>query len=444
MIAEVVMVRQTVARPVFIVASALFMLASPAAAQALSIRLTGVPPRLGLPLPAGVNLVLTAEVTGGSAREVWLARERDARLRILLTRVAEGQYQIHLADPEVASLLTARGREGRFQVFARSPDGRAFASIPVRFGPYVSGKVTVKGFVRCGGERRVIAPEPWRKTWADVAAVETIEIEFTGYPLAPHARAEIGDMQVPFSPDRGGLRLVLSPAPEIRKRWLENGQLRIRYGKDAFDHRSLVLHAVPDRLALPKRAACLTVVQRRTEEIPGGRGYLRLHLGDITMGQVAIDVQAGAEKVVKRRSVRPGDRVDFTLGGCSYHVLVASLVNFLIGNDYGIFVVYEKRLPEEAKIEALIAMVRHAPVLFDEGGARRPQAWMEQYLKDALGAWKAGSKTLDGFIDRVAGPHAERTFMVRPPGGERRGLKAWLEERAAVFQPKAKPARKEV
>ena len=73
------MVRQSVARPVFIVASALFMLVSPAAAQELSIRLTGVPPRLGFPLPAGVNLVLTAEVTGGSAREVWLARERDAR-----------------------------------------------------------------------------------------------------------------------------------------------------------------------------------------------------------------------------------------------------------------------------------------------------------------------------------------------------------------------------
>jgi hypothetical protein len=433
-----------VIRSVVLAAGLLVVLTSSAVAQALSIRLTGIPPRLGFPLPAGTNLVLTAQVSGGSAREVWLARKRDARLRIHLTRVAEGRYQINLADPEVAPALTARGRTGRFQVFARAPGGQIFASIPVQFGTVGSGKVTARGSIRSGGKWRAIPSESWRKTWVAPAAVEAIEIKFTGYPPAPHARAEIGKVHVPFSGDPGGLRFVLSPSPEVRRLWQAHGVLRILHGKDASERKVLVLHAIPDRPARPEEAACLTVVQRRTREIPGWRGYLRLHLGDITRGQVVIEVHAGSASVVRRRSVRPGDRVAFQVGGRSYHLLVASLVNFLIGNDYGIFVAYEKRVPEAAKIEALIAMVRHAPVLFYEGDAKRTQAWMERHLRDSLRAWSAKHKTLEDFILRVAGPHADRTFAVRSPGAEKTGLREWLEEQAAVFDPKAKLARKEV
>jgi len=444
MFVEVLMKRKPVVRPVALAAGFLVVLSSAAVAQELSIRLTGIPPRLGFPLPAGTNLVLTAEVSGGSAREVWLARERDARLRIHLTRVAEGRYQINLADPEVVSALTIRGTEGRFQVFARSLGGQTFASIPVQFGTVGSGKVTIKGSVRSGGKWRAIPPESWRRTWVDPAAVEAIEIAFTGSPTAPHARAEIGKVQIPFSPAPGGLRFVLSPTPEVRRLWQAHGELRVVHGQDASERKLLVLHAIPVLPAAPEKAVCLTVVQRRTREIPGWRGYLRLHLGDITLGQVVIDVHAGSETVVRRRSVRPGDRVAFKVDGRSCHLLVASLVNFLIGNDYGIFVVYEKRLPETAKIEALIAMVRHAPVLFYEGDSKRTQAWMERHLRESLRTWPAREKTLEGFMLRVAGPHAEKTFTVRPPGAEKSGLKGWLEEQAAVFDPRAKLARKEV
>ncbi|MBN2491635.1 MAG: hypothetical protein JXQ29_12370 [Planctomycetes bacterium] len=106
-----------------------------APAQAPSIALEGVPSRLELPLPGGTNVLLTARIRGGPVRSVWLAREGHERARLLLTRVAEGEYQVNLADPAVAALLTVGGRAGSFRVFAEPAEGETVASVPVRFGP---------------------------------------------------------------------------------------------------------------------------------------------------------------------------------------------------------------------------------------------------------------------------------------------------------------------
>ena len=71
------------------------------------LRLKGVPNRLVLPAPAGTNLILTATLTSGSARTVWLAKKKDSKLRLFLTKVGDREYQINLADAEVAGALRA-------------------------------------------------------------------------------------------------------------------------------------------------------------------------------------------------------------------------------------------------------------------------------------------------------------------------------------------------
>jgi hypothetical protein len=105
--------------------------ARPAAEPAL--RLAGVPERLALPLPNGSNLVLTATVTGGAAKSVWLARGKEAKARFSLTRTGPGEYQVNLADPEAVAVLDASGDRGQFQVFAELDGGKLLASLPVRY-----------------------------------------------------------------------------------------------------------------------------------------------------------------------------------------------------------------------------------------------------------------------------------------------------------------------
>jgi hypothetical protein len=319
----------------------------PAAAQAPSIRLEGVPPLLSLPLPKGANAILTAKIRGGPLRAVWLAVEGDDRARLMLTRVAEGEYQVNLADPAVAGMLTLSGKTGSFRVFAEPVKGKTVSSVAVRFGP---------------GER--------------------------GRQPAP--------------PDPG-----------------------------------------PDRLDLPERTGSFTLVQRRTTDIPGGRGYYRFRIDDITQGQTLAELFAGKKTRIHSVSVREGDHLAFTVGKHTYHLRVLELINYLIGDDYGVFLVHDAALPEEeVKIEGLIALVRHARVDFLEDGAVLPRPDLARRMQARSRDWRPARRTLREFIEQVTAQDALGKVQVRRFGQNRSTFRSWLEAQAAVFDPAL--ARREV
>jgi hypothetical protein len=91
-----------------------------------------------------------------------------------------------------------------------------------------------------------------------------------------------------------------------------------------------------ERLRLSPDPLQMTIIQRKTQDIPGLRGQAAIRLGDITDGQVSLSVHNDANLLVANpRSVRQGDVVPFRLGGQTFYIRVLRLHNSLVGDDCG-------------------------------------------------------------------------------------------------------------
>jgi hypothetical protein len=90
-----------------------------------------------------------------------------------------------------------------------------------------------------------------------------------------------------------------------------------------------------DRLTLSPDPLRLTIVQRGSQEIPGLLGT-RVLIDDITGGQVVVTLHdARDQPIVTPRSMRPGEVLPFNVNGQTFYLRVASLLNKLIGEDFG-------------------------------------------------------------------------------------------------------------
>jgi hypothetical protein len=82
----------------------------------------------------------------------------------------------------------------------------------------------------------------------------------------------------------------------------------------------------------------LTIVQRRTKEVPGYDGELMVKIGDITGGQVLLEIlDAEGKPILDTVSVSPSNVVSFAVEGQQYYLFVKELRNFLTSDDFGVF-----------------------------------------------------------------------------------------------------------
>lgn len=111
-------------------------LMAPTPDEEMTIRLEGIPDELTYPPPPGRNAILTATVSGGPVRSAWVGAGASSTLRVVLSRIDRGRYQVNLHGNEVTALARAhRGAngEGEFQVFAQSVDGATVESVKIRY-----------------------------------------------------------------------------------------------------------------------------------------------------------------------------------------------------------------------------------------------------------------------------------------------------------------------
>jgi len=423
-----------------------FAVALPASGDDVTIRLKGVPERLVYPLPRGTNRVLSAVVKGGAVESVWLAGSSDARARILLGKVDEGEYQINLADPEVEGLLRTAVKTGQFQVFALTRSGKVVASLPVRYTVSTGGDVAYTLEIREEGRVHGIRLSSRKKQWFRVGQVLSIDMNIQGDVFRCHARGQVGGAdRFPFQRVCGLDILTLKLTPEIRKKWRRRGLLTLVFGIHGEKPRTLTLVAAPEALIFKGKAASFPVVQRRAEDIPGSRGFLKVHIGDITAGQTFVKIRAGGRPLVSPATLREGDRLSFSLGSRTYTLQLLEMVNFLIGDDYCVFLVTGKLLPGVRKIETLLHAVRHARVKFRRGETVITPRQMEARLRKALAARPKDVNTLEAFL-ALAGEEAKTgggvgEIVVKSSGDRTEGLDAWMRGRAALLcmEPEKKP-----
>lgn len=90
----------------------------------------------------------------------------------------------------------------------------------------------------------------------------------------------------------------------------------------------------PVILTLPKGEVTMPMVQRERRKIPGSSDTLLVQLGDITAGQVFVEViDINGHYLVKRTSLKNNEFVKFELDGKQVYLQVIDMVNNLIGED---------------------------------------------------------------------------------------------------------------
>ncbi|MHC4973488.1 MAG: hypothetical protein ACYTG3_14260 [Planctomycetota bacterium] len=119
----------------------------------------------------------------------------------------------------------------------------------------------------------------------------------------------------------------------------------------------------PPALTLPPGGLRLTVVQRSAAVVAGSGGRVRVHLGDITRGQVQLTL-AGPDgaTLIAPTSVKVGDALPFHLEG-RYYVTVVQLKNRLVDD--------RAPLPDQGARRLGRRRARMAPQAFGDAGRLR-------------------------------------------------------------------------
>lgn len=104
-------------------------------------------------------------------------------------------------------------------------------------------------------------------------------------------------------------------------------------------------------LKLPAEGVTMPMIQRERRKIPGSSGTLSVQLGDITAGQVFVEViDINGRYLAKRTSVKNNEFLKFELDGKNVYLQIFDMVNNLIGEDIcKVQITFEKPKTEQKK-----------------------------------------------------------------------------------------------
>lgn len=392
-----------------------------------AVRLVRVPDELALPLPAGANRILEVEIEG-TPRAVWIASKPDDAARVPLQAAGDRRWQVNLAEPRVAALASTGGR---LQVFAEAAGGKVLASAPIVFAV---ANALPECWVHTRDEAiRVSLPADVAR-WFDAALVRRLEVRYGNGNDGSVVSATSGDAVWPLR--FVGSSWTLALEEPHRQVWRAHGILVVEVRQRQELIAQYGLQAVPHRLE-PAATDEVTVVQRRSAALPGSRGYFQVRLGDITAGQVLVELHgARGENLLEQRSLRPGQHATFTIGDEGYVLTLVRLTNLLIGDDFAILKVRNRVPFEERRIDELLARVERSTITFEREGKDHTGVQAAEHLRGKLQAARAPQLTCEEFIRKVASRSSTtgNPYHVRKADGTRVEAEVWLREQVAAIQ----------
>ncbi len=142
--------------------------------------------------------------------------------------------------------------------------------------------------------------------------------------------------------------------------------------------------------------------------------------------------------LIRPRSVREGDHLELDLGEGKYILLVKRLINVLIGDDRGIFVIYESGPFERQRIEALLRHLEASSVVFMREGAEYDGKEAAAHLRGKYAPTQDEIQTLEQFIQEIGSRSSTtgRPYQVKVPNGAIMPADAWLRQQAAELEKK--------
>jgi hypothetical protein len=262
--------------------------------------------------------------------------------------------------------------------------------------------------------------------------VEQLELELDPV-VGAQARIEMGDKIIDLSDKVTESGIIFPMTPEMRAAWDHRGSLLVVVDDYcSFGPHSWRLNVVPRKLDPISRDYRLTVYQRNQAEIPGSNGAYWLRFDDITAGRVGVTVVLGGSRwtLIPRVWVRKGDAVLFALRDETYVVVIEDLVNYLIGDDYGVVTIQRQNDWEQERIDRLLKVIESADVVFLRHGKEHSGREAAEHLREKMRKLDSPVRTLDAFIDEVASRSwlHDEPYRVRRPDGTVLEAGEWLRQ----------------
>jgi hypothetical protein len=192
-----------------------------------------------------------------------------------------------------------------------------------------------------------------------------------------------------------------------------------------------VKNSVPRRLDLPWDRARMTIFQRASKKLPGEDGFLRVELGDISVGRVLVTVSGpNGEVVVDTTSLRQGDLVSLALAERDYVLRLDKLVNLPLGDDYAVFSLMMPQVWEAEKIDWLLDIIAASDGVFLRNDEELSGSAFAAHLRRKHDYYGAKNATVDEFIENIASRSVStgNPYRVRLPDGGLVDASVWLRE----------------
>lgn len=184
-------------------------------------------------------------------------------------------------------------------------------------------------------------------------------------------------------------------------------------------------------LALPDGGAQVRLVQRHDAEVPGSGGRLRVHIGDITRGQVILTLTHRDGRVlISPTSVEEGDRLQFSIGGQRHTLAVLELDNRLLSEDSAVLE-FSRGVSELDRIEKLLRDIAVSGLTFIRNGKEYDSHEAAAHLRRKWRAARGRIRTAEQFIDHIAtrSSLSGRPYGIRLRDGRVVESAAWLRKR---------------
>jgi hypothetical protein len=184
------------------------------------------------------------------------------------------------------------------------------------------------------------------------------------------------------------------------------------------------------KFGFPEDPLRLTVVQRSSKPIPGFHGAVNVKIGDITGGQVLLEILSdeSLRPLVDTVSVQAGDAVSFEVQDTRCYVSVIELRNFLMGDDFAVLEISTTPPSENTEIEELLATIQTSGLVFIRNGEESDASTAADHLRNK---WRIASppiETAETFINRIASQSSVtgEPYYVKLADGSRVQAANWL------------------
>lgn len=188
-------------------------------------------------------------------------------------------------------------------------------------------------------------------------------------------------------------------------------------------------------LKIPKTGFEFKLYQRSHLLIPSDANNVYCYIDDITLGQTHLTLKEDSI-VLLDQSIHDAEHATFSLRGIKYTLECKQLVNLLIGNDYGFFVIKSvdvvskiEQKDESKKIEALLIKIEQSNVLFIRNGTSYTPKEAADHLRSKWEQNKDHIKTQADFIEKIASysSYSGKTYEVKLNDGTVLTANKWLK-----------------